>query len=106
VGQINDGVGAVTTNTTKVPANWETWFANNATNRYQVTGTVYDLPAEGISPLLTQNASTLRNRVSYSTITPGQKGSEPVEKHQLPVRCSGQPDWQDGGQRQYFQIIV
>jgi RHS repeat-associated protein len=78
VGQINDGVGAVTTNTTKVPANWTTWLANNATNRYQVTGTVYDLPAEGISPLLTQNASTLRNRVSYSTITPGQKGSDPV----------------------------
>jgi hypothetical protein len=78
VGQINDGVGAVTTSTTKVPASWTAWLANNATNRYQVTGTVYDLPAEGISPLLTQNASTLRNRVSYSTITPGQKGSEPV----------------------------
>jgi hypothetical protein len=78
VGQINDGVGAVTTNTTKVPASWTAWLANNTTNRYQVTGTVYDLPAEGISPLLTQNASTLRNRVSYSTITPGQKGSEPV----------------------------
>jgi len=78
VGQINSGVGAVTTSTTKVPANWEAWLANNETNRYQVTSTVYDLPATGIDPFLLQNPSTLRNRVSYSTITPGQKGSEPV----------------------------
>ena len=34
VGQINSGVGAVTTGTTKVPASWETWLGNNATNRY------------------------------------------------------------------------
>ncbi len=78
VGQINSGVGAVTTGTTKVPASWNTWLGNNATNRYQVTNTVYDLPATGIDLLLAQNPSTLRNRVSFSSITPGQKGSEPV----------------------------
>ena len=78
VGQINSGVGAVTTGTTKVPDNWNSWLGNNTTNRYQVTNTVYDLPATGIDPLLLQNPSTLRNRVSFSSITPGQKGSEPV----------------------------
>src|SRR6202035_3593909 len=79
VGQINSGVGAVSTNTTKVPSSWSTWLANNANNRYQITSTVYDLPGPGIiSPWLIQNPSTLRNRVSFSTITPGQKGSAPV----------------------------
>jgi hypothetical protein len=79
VGQINTGVGAVTTNTTKVPASWAAWLASNATNRYQITNTVYDVAGPGIiSPWLIQNPSTLRNRVSYSTITPGQKGSTPV----------------------------
>jgi RHS repeat-associated protein len=66
----------VSTNTTKIPSQWTTWLANNATNRYQITNTIYDLPAPSIiSPWLIQNTSTLRNRVSYTTITPGQKGS-------------------------------
>jgi hypothetical protein len=79
VGQINGAGGTFTDSTTKVPSNWQTWLANNSTNRYQVTTTVYDLPGpSGIAPWLAQNASTLRNRVSYSTITPGQQGSDPT----------------------------
>jgi len=79
VGQVNSGIGAVTTGTTRMPLQWQQWLANNSSNRYQVTTTVYDLAAPAvITPWLVQNPSTLRNRVSYATTSPGQKGLQPV----------------------------
>jgi RHS repeat-associated protein len=82
VGQINAAaviITDVTDNTTRTESTWQQWLANNNSNRYQVTNTVYDVAATAsIGPWMLQDASALRNRVSYSSITPGQKGTQPV----------------------------
>jgi len=78
-GQINGGIGAVSKTTASTPAQWQQWLATNNSNRYQVTTTVFDVAGPAaISPWLVQISSTLRNRVSYSSITPGQKGTQPT----------------------------
>ena len=79
VGQVNNSIGTVMTSTTRTPLLWQQWLTNNSNNMFQVTTTVYDLPASSvIVPWLVQNPSTLRNQISYSSISPGQKGVQPV----------------------------
>jgi hypothetical protein len=78
-GQVNGASGTVSTIVTETPTSLQQWFAVNVNNRSMVTSIIYDLPAPAtISPWMTQNSSTLRNRVSYKTMAPGQKGAQPL----------------------------
>ncbi|TDX02075.1 RHS repeat domain-containing protein [Dinghuibacter silviterrae] len=78
-GQINNASGAVAATVTQTPVSLQRWLANNTANRYMVTTTVYDQAGpSSIGPWLTQDPSTLRNRVSYKTMAPGQSGVQPL----------------------------